>query len=273
MEMLYSLINKTKIFVLIYIIITISVSSLFAQRTKSSLSAGQQRYAEKGLKDNRYYFYFINSSISNFADEKDKVFFKEAIQRDILSQLLYMKFLFTDSFAQIRKSQEILIKLYKNTIIRDVALTKKLLHEFAPQVIKSKDKKARLYLRLGYRDSAVAKRYMIMADHYREKLFSLRLYKYVKAIKKAKHGKRYAFLSAIQSRLNMEESIIGLRYKSFEELEKMISHFYPNKKEQLKKIHYDNYYRTTEDKTFYDKTWEKPDFHELPDFEKLMNKQ
>ncbi len=252
--------------------LTVPLVQLRAQRTKSSLRAGQQRYAEKGLKDNRYFFYFINSSLSNFGVEKDQRIYKEAVLRDILSQLLYMKFLFTESFEQIRESQEILIGLYRNTIIRDIRITMKLLNDYAPRVIKSKDDKARLYLRLGYRDSAVAKQYMIMADNYREKLYSLRLYKYVKAIKKAKHGKRYAFLSAIQCRLKDKEKVIGLRWKSFDDLEKLLVRFYPERIEFLRKIHYDNYYRTAGKKSLYDSVWENPDFHELPDYEKYMKK-
>jgi hypothetical protein len=258
---------------LILISLLVSPVHLNAQRTKSSLRAGQQRYAEKGLKDNRYFFYFINSSISNFGREMDKKTYKEAIQRDILSQLLYMKFLFTESFEQIRKSQEILINLYRNTIKRDIRITMKLLNDYAPRVIKSKDDKARLYLRLGYRDSAVAKQFMVMADNYREKLYSLRLYRYVKAIKKAKHGKRYAFLSAIQCRLKDKERVIGLKWKSFDDLEKLLIRFYPERKEYLQKIHYDNYYRTSGKKSLYDTVWEKPDFHELADYEEYMKKQ
>lgn len=258
---------------LFFVLLITPPISLIAQRTKSSLRAGQQRYAEKGLKDNKYFFYFINSSISNFGNKKDRKDYKEAIQRDILSQLLYMKFLFTESFEQIKKAQVILITLYRNTIIRDIRITMKLLNDYAPRVIKSKDDRARLYLKLGYRDSAVAKQYMVMADNYRGKLYSLRLYRYVKAIKKAKHGKRYAFLSAIQCRLKDKERIIGLRWKSFDDLEKLLIKYYPDRQEYLRKIHYDNYYRTPGKNSIYDIVWEKPDFHELADYEEYMKKQ
>ncbi len=271
---MYSIIKNTRIpaLLLVFSVLILDIP-LTAQRTKSSLRAGQQRNAEKGLKDNRYFFYFINSSISNFGEESEIKAFKEAIQRDILSQLLYMKFLFNESFEQIRKAQEMLIGLYRKTIIRDIRITMELLNDYAPQVIKSNDPNARLYLKLGYRDSAVAKQYMVMADNYRQKLYSLRLYRYVKAIKKAKHGKRYAFLSALQSRLKDKERVIGLRWKSFEDLEKLLIRFYPHRKDYLLKIHYDNYYRTPGRKTFYDRVWEKPDFHELSDYEEYMKKQ
>ncbi|MBN1531973.1 MAG: hypothetical protein JXA20_04865, partial [Spirochaetes bacterium] len=55
---------------------------LHAQRTRSSLSAGEQRNAEKGLRDNRYFFFFINSSVTNHGTDEEKRIFTEAIRRD-----------------------------------------------------------------------------------------------------------------------------------------------------------------------------------------------
>ena len=150
-------------------------SDLYAQRTKSSLKAGEQRFAEKGLKDNRRFFYFINSSVSNFGNSKEKSIFKEAIQRDLIAQLLYMKFLFHDSFVEVRRSQKLLVDIYKKTLVKDIINTKKLLNRFANEVIKSEKFKARHYLKLGYRDVAHSKMHMMMADNYHPKLFSHQL--------------------------------------------------------------------------------------------------
>jgi len=191
--------NKKKLFIIL-LLLTVLAPGLHAQRTKSSLSAGEQRFAEKGLKDNRYFFYFINSSVSNLGSEKEKKIFKEAIQRDMIAQILYMKFSFHDSFVEIRKAQKLLIDLYRQTLKRDIATTKTLLNSFAPEIINKNKRRPRHYLSLGYRDAAVARQYLVMADNYRETLYSLRLYKYVKAIKRAKHGKRYAFLAALESK-------------------------------------------------------------------------
>ncbi|HOO71379.1 MAG TPA: hypothetical protein PK926_06425 [Spirochaetota bacterium] len=236
-----------------------------AQRTKSSLSAGEQRYAEKGLKDNRYFFYFINSSISNLGSEEEKTLFKEAIQRDMIAQMLYMKFLFHESFIEIKHSQRILIDLYRKTLTRDIGITSELLGDFARASIKSQKYRSQHYLKLGYRDLAEAKIFFKMSDHYRETLYSMRLYKYVEAIKKAKHGKRYAFYTKLEANAD-PYSRTEWGYLPFDDLKKNIGALSEEKKDYFTRIHYDNYYRTIESKSFYDMIWENPRLEEVPEY-------
>ena len=129
----------------------------FGQRTRSSLSAGEQRYAEKGLKDNRYFFYFINSSISNFGTEEEKTLYTEAIRRDLIAQILYLKFCFHESFVEIKRSQKILIEVYRKVLKRDLDMTSGLLDDFARASIKSDKYRSKHYLKLGYRDVTEAR--------------------------------------------------------------------------------------------------------------------
>lgn len=241
-----------------------------AQRTRSSLSAGKQRNAEKGLKDNRYFFYFINTSITNLGDEEEKTKFKEAIQRDIIAQNLYMKFLFGESFEEIRKAQRILIGLYRINLGRDIDMSKQLLNSLAPSVVKTNDYLARHYLHLGYRDAADAQIDMIMADNFQEFLYSMRLYRYAKAIKKVKHGKRYALFSLLQSQTEKNKkktfSLLG-----YEELKKLISDVSPSeRKEFYLLIHTDNYYKSKDEKSFFDRVWEKPDLFEIKEYQEYL---
>ena len=211
--------QSTRYISLAVMIILLSLCAGNAQRTKSSLSAGEQRYAEKGLKDNRFFFYFINSSISNLGTDEEKRLYKEAIQRDMIAQLLYMKFLFHHSFIEIKRSQKILIDLYRMTLKRDIELTRQLLGDFARSSINTKNHKSQHYLKLGFRDLTVAKMYLKMADHYKETLYSMRLHKYVRAIKKAKHGKRYAFYSRLESKKGIQP-FKEWRLLTFDDLEK-----------------------------------------------------
>jgi len=155
-----------------------------SQRTRSSHNAGNQRNAEKGLKDNRYFFHFIDSSITNLGADEDKKMFKEAIQRDIIAQQLNLKFLFEESFIEVIRSQALLVRLYRRILGRDIEMARQLLNIFAPAVVDAKGPIGRDYLRLGYRDTADAEIDMIMADNFRETLYSMRLYRYAKAIKK-----------------------------------------------------------------------------------------
>ncbi len=263
--------RKNKLILLTLILIMIPSITL-SQRTKSSQSAGEQRNAEKGLKDNRYFFYFINPSISNLGTDEEKKIMKESIQRDMISQLLYMKFLFHESFIEIRKSQELMINIYRSILRKDIDLTKKLLNGFAPEILRSGDAKAKHYLRLGYRDIAVADQYLLMADHYRETLYSLRLYKYVKAIKKAKHGKRYAFLAAIEGRTKIENKK-ELSYLTFSRLTKVISDRFKQKKDYYTLLHFDNYYKSFKTPSYYDKIWFNPNLHEVKEYNQYLKLQ
>ena len=258
--------------ILFFLLISLLPYYGFAQRTKSSLSAGEQRHAEKGLKDNRYFFYFINSSISNLGSDEEKAIFKEAIQRDIIAQLLYMKFQFHDSFLEIRKSQKLLIDLYRLTLKRDIKITRELLNGFAPRVVESGNDRARHYLKLGYRDVVHSNSDMLMGDNYRENLYSMRLYKYTRAIKMAKHGKRYAFFSLFESGIEPSAKINKWGFLSFEELEKKIVESTEDNKDYFQTIHYDNYYRARADKSFYDSIWENPLLNEIPEYSEYLKK-
>ncbi|OHD66663.1 MAG: hypothetical protein A2176_05210 [Spirochaetes bacterium RBG_13_51_14] len=260
-------------YILLYSILLVIIASgisLHAQRTKSSLMAGEQRNAEKGLRDNRYFFYFINTSITNLGTDEEKKMFKEAIQRDIIAQNLYMKFMFGESFTEIRKAQKILIELCQQTLSRDIVTAKKLLNGFASAVVKSNDHLARHYLHLGYRDAADARIDMIMADNFQERLYSMRLYRYAKAIKKVKHGKRYALFSLLETKFSAVKKKEFGRL-NYDELKQLISEASrDDQREYHLLVHTDNYYRSKDEISFYDRIWEKPDLFEIKEYEEYM---
>ncbi len=243
-----------------------------AQRTKTSQRAGELRKAEKGLKDNRYYFHMIDSSVSNFASAEDKRIFKEAAQRDIIAQLLFMKFLFKESYIEIRKSQEILIGLYRKILNSNIKNTKKLLSEIAPAVVLLDQHRPIHYLHLGYRDVKTAQIFMLMADNYREPLYSMRLYKYAKAIKKTKHGRRYGLLAMINTKIGPYEKN-NFERPDFDQIkEKIIKYAPEEKRDYYLDIHQDNYYLSKGDKSYYDILWQEMDVNEIEDYQNYMDK-
>ena len=248
------------------------VAPLYSQRTKSSLSAGEQRSAEKGLKDNRYFFYFLNSSVSNLGTDQEKSLYKEAVQRDLIAQQLYMKFLFHESFVEVRRSQKLLIDCYRMALKRDIKATGNLLNEFAAEVLHGDDARARNYLHLGYREREVALQFFVMADNYRESLFSMRLYKYLKAIKNAKQAKRYALLAMITSRTSTPDE-----YKmvliTFKDILDQIPRVAGERKAEMTRLHYDNYYLAEEPPSLYDRVWDKPNLNEIPEYKEYLNIQ
>ncbi len=257
---------------LVLVLILAAETSGYAQRTKSSLRAGEQRKAERGLFDNRYYFYFINTSISNFGTPEEKNMFSRAIRHDLLAQLLYMRFQFHESYVEIRKSQKLMIEIYRNNLSHTIDGTKKLLDEFAPAVIHSADKRARSYLWLGYRDMKSASINMVMGDNYYEPLYSMRLYQYVKSIKLAKQGRRYALLSLIEVKTPYSEKkpFPNLSYENIQK--KLIALDDKEKRDRYLMIHMDNYYKTGENKSVYDQVWENPELKSMEEYREYFLK-
>jgi hypothetical protein len=255
------------------LVMALIASPAQSQRTKSSLNAGKQRNAEKGLKDNRYFFYFINTSITNMGTDDEKKLFKEAIQRDIIAQQLYMKFLFGESWDEIRKAQKILIDLYQKTLNRDISMAKKLLNSVAPGVVKSNNFMPRHYLRLGYRDAEDARIDLVMADNFQEFLYSMRLYRYSKAIKKVKHGKRYALLSLLETKIPHDPKT-EFGHRTFDELKKLIGDASDDAtREYHLLVHADNYYKSKDEKSFFDTVWENPNLDEIQEYRHYLEMQ
>ncbi|MBP8082492.1 MAG: hypothetical protein KAZ87_04740 [Spirochaetes bacterium] len=233
---------------------------LDAQKAASSTRAGVQRFAQKGLKDNRYYIYYINSTITNFGSEEDRTKFEGIIRRDILCQVMYLKFDFRAAYRQIRKNQKDLIELYLKKLDDEEISVKALLDEFAPLAVNSGDAKSKHYLKLGYRELASAKIEATMADNYKPLLYSLRLHKYSRAMKRLKEAKRYAFLARIQPHLTREEKIKE-KILSFEEILAKIDSFSEGvEREKFKLIHYDSYYKTPVQSSIVDSVWGDKEF-------------
>ncbi len=284
---------------------------LWAQRTKSSLKAGEQRNAQKGLKDNQIFFHFINSSVTNTGNDEQIKLFKEAVQRDMIARILYMKFAFHESWTEIRRSQSLLIELYRITLKKDISSARTLLGGFAPPVITAGNHRSKHYLRLGYRNAVEAEQFMAMGDSFTERLYSMRLYKYTHAIKKAKLSRRYAFLAALEqngagknpdeirikidqiytrmhtsgeektkelrkelsaARKELVDANMELGHLGFSALKDMISELPGAAESGYTTYHYDNYYRTPDGGTLFDKVWDNPQLDSIPEYAEYLKK-
>ena len=250
--------------------VILSAADVSAQWETSSNKAGEQRKAEKGLKDNRYFIFFLNTTITNNGTDMQKAVFRDIVQRDIMSQFFYLKFMFYDSYVEIRKSQRKLIDLYRELLRADVDLTKSLLDAFAPSVVACNDPLAREYLRLGYRETVNTSIEMGMADAYRPTLYSMRLYKYVKAIKRIKEAKKYAFYAGIRAKMTPDEKK-KIPNITLADVNARLEGIVPRAEvERFKLQSLDAFYRTAAAKSFFDELWENPDLDSLPDFQKYM---
>jgi len=268
-----AIISLITIGVMLVMIVPLRHSAVYAQRTKSSQSAGEQRKAEKGLKDNERFFYFINFSISNVSVEEERAICRKAILYDMFAKFLYMKFRFKDSYEYIRKAQELLISLYKMVLLREIEEGKKLLDTVSPGPILKDDYLSKHYCNLGYTNNEQARMYMVMADSYRTTLYSMRLYKYIQALKKAKQAKRYAVLAYVA--YNNKDSKMHLDDKQKVENEPYIYSYMKTKLESVKdeneknyllKVLSDSYYRLTNNYSYYDDVWSNGSLQELPEY-------
>jgi len=261
------------IFSIVVVMLLPLQNTLIAQRTKSSQSAGEQRKAEKGLKDNERFFYFINFSVSNVSVEEERIICRKAILYDMFAKFLYMKFKFKDSYENIRKTQELLISLYRMVLHREIDEGKKLLDTVSPGPILKDDYVSKHYCNLGYTNNEQSRMYMVMADSYRTTLYSMRLYKYIQALKKAKQAKRYALLAYIafnhkdsNSRLENKQNVGNEPYIYSYMKTKLESVKDENEKNYMLKVLADSYYRLIDNYSFYDDVWSNGSLQELPEY-------
>ncbi len=183
----------------------IQIIVLFSATAVFSVSP-DQTFTERALKDNRYFLEFINKGVSNFGTEKNIEQLKEANQHNFNANLWYLQSDYVSSFKEIRASQELMRDLYLDLLTnRYIEDARYLLDLSAPRIVQSKDKKAEMFLRLGYRDLEVSRQYYLKGFNYNRFLFSNKIRHYIDGIKRARRAKRFAFLALIESKTPVEE--------------------------------------------------------------------
>lgn len=241
----------------------------YPQRTKSSLSTGNQRKSEKGLKDNKYFFYFINSTVTNYGNEKQRAIFTEALRRDLIARILYMKFLFDDSFTEVKHSQILLIDLYRDVLIQEIRETQLILGESAAEVLETNEYMPKKYLGLGYRSVKWADKTMLMADNLPETNYSIRLYEYVKAIKNIKTARRYAVVALLEKRIPPEKRK-EMNYNSYDQVVILIEEYISEKKDRYLLMHRDNHYKIEPARSLYESVMDEPGLENIPEYSTYM---
>jgi len=158
-------------------------------------------------------------------------------------------------------------------LLREIEEGKKLLDTVSPGPILKDDYLSKHYCNLGYTNNEQARMYMVMADSYRTTLYSMRLYKYIQALKKAKQAKRYAVLAYVA--YNNKDSKMHLDDKQKVENEPYIYSYMKTKLESVKdeneknyllKVLSDSYYRLTNNYSYYDDVWSNGSLQELPEY-------
>jgi hypothetical protein len=261
--------TSNKISAAALIIFVMLSQTTYSQRTKSSLSAGNQRHSEKSLKDNRYFFNFINTTVTNTGTDEEKKILIEAARRDLISRMLYMKFSFNPAMNEIRTTQLLLIDLFSRIAIREIQSGTQLLNEIAPEVLKTGNKASKKYMSLGYRSADWAEKVMIMSDNLPEKNYSIKIYEYVKAIKNAKYCKRYAIIALIENRIPPEKRG-RINYNKYNTVKELIDLYITENKEKYSRIHSDNFYKIEATASVYDAVISNPELDQIPEYKNYI---
>ena len=155
-------------------------------------SFSDQTTTERILRENKHFIEFINICITNFAESKKEKFGK-AYQEHFNADVAYLQSNYKRAYINVRSSQNEMKSLYKDIVMNFyLEDSKSILDKLAPDIVRSKNPRARLYLTLGYRDRTVSWTHYLIADNSNPKLYSYKIYKYVKAIKMARRLKGMA---------------------------------------------------------------------------------
>ncbi len=167
--------------------------------TRQAYCFTDQITTERIIKENKHFINFIDITITNFGDQKlDE--FQKVYNKHFNAEVAYLQADYPRAYKRIYSSQGDMVKLYedvlKNYYLED---SKNILDKLAPDIIRSKDAKAKHYLTLGYRDRTVGWTHYTIGDATNPKQYSQKLYKYEEAIKMARRAKKYGFLAMFQS--------------------------------------------------------------------------
>lgn len=161
-------------------------------------SFADQLTADRAIQENKEFIEFMDVPISNFG-AKYKETFKDIYQIHFNAEVAYLQSDYNRAFRNVYESQKKQADCYSQVVRDYLEETKKFLDSISPEVIKSKNKKARLYLNLAYRDREVARTHHTVADASNPKLCSNKIYKYIEAIKILRRARRYGLLAMFES--------------------------------------------------------------------------
>lgn len=159
-----------------------------------------QTTTERVLNENKGFIDFMDVCVTNFGDEQRERF-REIYRHHFNAEVSFLQSDYKAAFKRLYLSEGVNAGLFAD-MARDIYLegAKDILDSIAPEIIRSKNSRAKLYLTLGYRDRAVGFNYYTIGMASNPKLYSYKIYKYIDTVKMSRRAKRYAFLALYESR-------------------------------------------------------------------------
>lgn len=160
----------------------------------------------KDLTETMEFLKIINTGISNFGNQDHKKRLKAASEKHFRAHFYYVSQNYQETFNKVRESQAILKDLYSDFLIKYYFdYSKYVLTSVSPKIILNRDKHARKFLKLGFRDLSESKKLYLMGENSNKFLYSLKIHYFIDAMKLARRAKRYAFLAVAESNTPMED--------------------------------------------------------------------
>jgi len=157
---------------------------------------------ERILSDNKSFIDFLDPCVTNFAEPMTDRY-REIYQTHFNADVAYLQSDYRGAFKRVYASQGKQVDFYSE-LLKNYYLekSKEMLDGLAPEIIRSKNSRAKLYLTLAYRDRAVALNYYTIGDASNPRLYSYKIYKFIESVKMSRRAKRYGFLALFESRTN-----------------------------------------------------------------------
>lgn len=227
---------------------------------QSSSKATQLIRVSYGLKDNYEFLRILNSTISNRGTEDQKKYFKRCVQHHIESEILHLQMDLGKSYAELRRTQGLLIQLYINVLEDEIEELEIELGRLARLANGREKTETKLYLRLGYREIAVAKQKLIVGKNIRPYLYLMKLQELAYSLKSLKQSEKYIVLLGL-----LHDSIdeFDKESRSFEAMVNEVNRIIINDREKYLRFLYDSHFDSSGALNYYEQIWKQPDLHEL----------
>ncbi|XDD49880.1 hypothetical protein AB3N59_16155 [Leptospira sp. WS92.C1] len=233
----------------------VSISADFASNGATHLVR-----VEKGLKFNEFLIQSLNSSVSNIGSEADKVLYKRIIQHHVETNQLYFQFDLERSYAELKRTQDLLVILYSDMIESSKKTIRAELKTLGHRAIREIETKPKKHLELGYRELAAAEQKKLIADNTRPYLQPIKLESLYESLKLLKQSRKYMILLAMEYLSDFppdpeSEDFVGILNE--------INRAMFSRKDEFARIHFDNHFHIYSGENLYDTFWLNPALEEL----------
>ena len=233
---------------------------LFVFSGQESTKATRLNQVEFGLKANREFITVLNATVSNYGDEKDRKIFRRVIQHHIFSDILYHQFDLDNSYAELKRAQNLMILVYDRVLKKNRNYLHSVFMNMGPDVIRGENRKAKSYLYLGLRELRAADQKKIRSDNTRYRLQTAKLNLLQESLKILKQSGKYAVLLGLILRSDYEvypenTDFESVRREVFSAMRPLLGTY--------GLIHFDNFYKIYKDEDVFYNVWKSPELQEL----------